>query len=135
MSKEIAPNFSASDVSNIKKFSRRKKVLLQSVITLSHRWKTSRKTSPDFSASDHEIWPLLEGHCKFYHHLLPENSGCNFMILEWPFTPSKLNFSGNVIQAIHFLIHVGVQTLFNVDRTVKQQFFKSMFYVSLTGCV
>lgn len=31
MSKEIAPNFSASDVSNIKKFSRRKKVQLYSI--------------------------------------------------------------------------------------------------------
>ena len=28
MSKEIAPNFSASDVSNVKKFSRRKKVFV-----------------------------------------------------------------------------------------------------------
>ena len=28
MSKEIAPHFSASDVSNVKKFSRRKKVLV-----------------------------------------------------------------------------------------------------------
>ena len=28
MSKEIAPHFSASDVSNVKKFSRRKKVLI-----------------------------------------------------------------------------------------------------------
>ena len=36
MSKEIAPNFSASDVSNIKKFSRRKKVCLYNILKTLH---------------------------------------------------------------------------------------------------
>ena len=130
MSKEIAPNFSASDVSNIKKFSRRKKVIVN--FYTSQLWEMFWKLISQNVSVSHvskinkfscckkliiivkywQLWKLSESISRFLNWICDQANQCTCAVAKKYFYYfSEILSSGNVI-IIFFLMSLSKEFLY-----------------------